>query len=413
MARTGYLVTIYQDINPSSPTYNQTREEKVLDSTNCPNSADANWVEDTRYCEMDDNGIQSGYEIIVYRDVEPLSSTYNQTREERVLNEETCEADNTEPEWVNIGEPFCRQMVYLPGGKMNNDGYWVQQQQDMNEYSATADQIRDIETYDVEHCPLPDTTPNYTIISENCQTILKNNELQFNGKKEVVRIDVNEYSPTYNFNIPETVIVEDLENCPRTLTYEFNTATPVLTADYSETWTSINVESTVNDDYLEYSAQVTSGSEWIRLGVIEEAKVEVELTENTGTDDRTGTVLLTQDESGNTLEITITQYAEQSTPTTYPVNWKFINNRTGGDYIKAFTVTLNNGLSFGGGGGLAPNGGWRTGTMQIPESMKNTALTVQSVNIAPLGSQTSYTYTQTPNPYYYNRGTSYLLVTVQ
>ena len=36
MAKTGYLITIYQDINPSSPTYNQLKEEKVYDVTACP-----------------------------------------------------------------------------------------------------------------------------------------------------------------------------------------------------------------------------------------------------------------------------------------------------------------------------------------------------------------------------------------
>lgn len=36
MAKTGYLITIYQDINPSSPTYNQLKEEKVYDETACP-----------------------------------------------------------------------------------------------------------------------------------------------------------------------------------------------------------------------------------------------------------------------------------------------------------------------------------------------------------------------------------------
>ena len=36
MARTGYLITVYQDINPSSPTYNYIREEKTKDEINCP-----------------------------------------------------------------------------------------------------------------------------------------------------------------------------------------------------------------------------------------------------------------------------------------------------------------------------------------------------------------------------------------
>ena len=116
MAKTGILVVIYQDVNPSSPTYNQTREERTQSEEFCPTSAEANWIEDTKYCELTENGMLTGYEITVYRDVEPLSSTYNQTREEKELNLEECEADETTPNWQNIGDPFCRQKVYLPGG---------------------------------------------------------------------------------------------------------------------------------------------------------------------------------------------------------------------------------------------------------------------------------------------------------
>lgn len=174
MAKTGYIITVYQDINPSSPTYNQTREERLQDETNCPYRGEANWIEDTKYCELTDNGMLTGYEITVYRDVEPLSSTYNQTREERELNTTECEADSSLPNWQNIGEPFCRQTVYLPGGLMGNDGYMIQQQQDMNEYSETADEIRDVETLDLENCPLPNTEPVWQTISESCHLVTFN-----------------------------------------------------------------------------------------------------------------------------------------------------------------------------------------------------------------------------------------------
>ena len=362
MARTGYLITIYQDINPSSPTYNQTREERVLDETNCQSSAPANWIEDTRYCELGDNGMQTGYEIVVYRDVEPLSSTYNQTRQERNLNEEECESDNVEPEWVNIGEPFCRQKVYLPGGKMDNDGYWVQQQQDMNEYSPTADQIRDIETYDVVHCPLPDTTPNYQIISETCHTINDNGEIVFDGTKDVIRIDTNEYSSTYNFNIPETVNVIDEENCPKT--------------KKSAEW--VDVETYCETD----SSGKNTGNKII---------VQKDVNPNSSTYNETKNI---------TVEDSETCPIGEDTPTsTVTMRWKFINNKTKGDFIQSFTVTLSNGSKIQGGGGLPTNGGWRSGTIQIPESDKTTQLTISSIDIAP---SSSFNYNANPSPYVWN-----------
>ena len=214
MARTGYLVVIYQDINPSSPTYNQTREERTQSEEFCPTSAEANWIEDTKYCELTENGMLTGYEITVYRDVEPLSSTYNQTREEKELNLEECEADETTPNWQNIGDPFCRQKVYLPGGLMGNDGYMIQQQQDMNEYSETADEIRDVETLDLENCPLPNTEPVWQTISESCHLVTFNGQLVYDGTKDVIRVNTNQYSPSWNNNIPETANIEDEINCP-------------------------------------------------------------------------------------------------------------------------------------------------------------------------------------------------------
>ena len=214
MAITGYLIVVYQDINPSSPTFNQTREERTQSEEFCPTSAEAHWIEDTTYCELTENGMLTGYEITVYRDVEPLSPTYDQTREERELNLEECEADNTNPNWQNIGDPFCRQVAYMPSGILGNDGYMIQEQQDVNEYSPTAEEIREIETLDLEHCPLPNTLPDWEVIYEACHIIKVNGQLVFDGTKDVVRIDRNQYSPTWNDNVPETVNIEDTVNCP-------------------------------------------------------------------------------------------------------------------------------------------------------------------------------------------------------
>lgn len=307
MARTGYLITVYQDINPSSPTYNQTREERTKDETTCPTSAQANWIEDTRYCELTNNGMQTGYEIIVYRDVEPLSSTYNQTREERVLNTTDCEADDATPDWQNIGDPYCRQIVYMPGGLLANDGYMVQQQQDMNEYSPTADQIRDNATLDLEHCPAPSTEPIYNILSESCQTVTVEGVQKNTGKKEVVRIDTNVYSPTYNFGQPETVLIDDPINCPADINYVFST-TSQTTQDvsYNERIVIIDITSTADGDFVSYD--YSTNANWVTGVTMEENKAEISISDNDGAL-RSGTVTFVQSGSGNTITITINQAA--------------------------------------------------------------------------------------------------------
>ena len=225
MAKTGYLIVVYQDVNPSSPTYNTTREERTQSEEFCPTSAPANWIEYTRYCEMNEHGMNSGYEIIVYMDVEPLSSTYNETRESRVLNTEECMEDNSTPNWQNIGEPFCRQKIYMPSGLMGNDGYMVQQQQDMNEYSPTGGEIKEIATLDLENCPLPSDEPIWEIIHENCHIIQYNGELVFDGTKDITRVDTNPFSPSFNDNIPETINVQDPINCPTDVVVEYRWTT--------------------------------------------------------------------------------------------------------------------------------------------------------------------------------------------
>lgn len=363
MARTGYLVTVYQDINPSSATYNQTREEREYNTTECPLGQPANWVETTRYCEMEASGAQTGYQIIVYEDVEPTSSTYGTTREERVYNDTDCEVDNSNPDWVNIGDPFCRQKVYLPGGEMANDGYWIQQQQDMNEYSPTADQIRDVETLDLEHCPVPDTTPVYTIISETCHTVASGSGVAFDGTKDVVRIDTNIYSETYNFNIPETVNIPDEENCPA---------------------------SENNPEWSEESYTCEVDGEGTNTGYANVVYKDINpLSETYGT---------TKTERERD-EDRCPQGEKKETKVT--VKWRVNNNRSNTtDSVQSFHITFNDGLEIGGGGGMSPGGGYRTGTVQIDASKKTTSFTATAITLAPNGSEpTTFHWTQSPSSY--------------
>jgi hypothetical protein len=49
---TGNLITVQRDINPNSPTYNQTRNVVVSDSTTCP-SNNPSWQILGSYCQVD------------------------------------------------------------------------------------------------------------------------------------------------------------------------------------------------------------------------------------------------------------------------------------------------------------------------------------------------------------------------
>lgn len=316
MARTGYKITIYEDINPSSPTYGQNREERVLDETNCPSTAPAQWVEDTRYCEMNGSGMQTGYEIVVYRDVQPLSPTYNQTREERALNTTVCEVDDANPNWQNIGEAYCRQIPYMPGGRLANDGYLIQQQQDMNEYSPTADQIRDLETLDTTHCPLPNTNPSWQTISENCHMVNMQGHLEYDGTKDIVKQDTNIYSPTYN--TIQTENVEDFTTCPAFIfqnlsEYTYNIA-------WNENPFSIQILSyyrdNVNDQTYDFSKVTESDGNWLTIGhssvsdLTHEYSMFLSFSQNNTGVQRTGYVKFVQNQSGKKITITIRQAAK-------------------------------------------------------------------------------------------------------
>lgn len=304
MARTGYIIEVYEDINPSSPTYNTTREDRTRNESECPSTGTANWIEDSRYCEQLESGAFTGYQIIVERDVEELSPTYNQTRERKVLNTSDCEADTSDPGWINIGEPYCRQKVYLPSGKMGNDGYRVQEQMDANEYSPTYEQIRNIETYSPSTCPVPNTAPNETVISQYCEIIGG----EKTGRMITKYIDSNEYSPTYTGITPMERYNYDYDNCPIPLVFSFSVTPTNTVVNSTGSLLIINVNSRANGDFWNWNCQMVGNPDWISIGIKEESKVEVEVFENTPHVSRTAQITFSQVyPSTETITVTITQ----------------------------------------------------------------------------------------------------------
>lgn len=84
---TGYITNTYEDANPTSPTYGNTRTETVQDEVTCPTQV---WELIGSECETDGFGKNTGYLVNVYEDVNPSSSTYGQQWTDSVQDEETC-----------------------------------------------------------------------------------------------------------------------------------------------------------------------------------------------------------------------------------------------------------------------------------------------------------------------------------
>ena len=95
MALTGYRITKYLDVNPQSPTFNTTREERVYDAQHCSGDV-ANWEVVTSYCELS-GGSRTGYYITTEMDTNLDSPTYGETRDTRTYNTTRCPLQTDEP----------------------------------------------------------------------------------------------------------------------------------------------------------------------------------------------------------------------------------------------------------------------------------------------------------------------------
>jgi len=96
---TGYITNTYEDANPTSPTYGNTRTETVQDEVTCPTQV---WELIGSECDTDGSGKNTGYLVNVYEDVNPSSSTYRQLNTETVQDEETCPIPVAAPEFRRI-----------------------------------------------------------------------------------------------------------------------------------------------------------------------------------------------------------------------------------------------------------------------------------------------------------------------
>lgn len=376
MNRTGYLILVYQDFNPYSPTYGQERTERQLDTEECKTSQSANYVHVYSYCEMDAFGAYTGYQIKVYEDVEPLSPTYGTQIEERIENTVDCPSDEIAPQWEQVGPAYCEQIAYQPSGRMGNSGYLIIEYRDVNTLSPTYGTTRTEKTYNASGCPVPNTKPVYVVSSEVCNLVEDPYGNMVNdGTKTVVRVDTNEYSSTYNFGEPETVVLEDLDLCPVTST--------------SPEWVETSYTCVLDDGY--------------RTGYVEVTEEDVNENSSTYGQTRTRTY---QD---------LERCPYQPKPQPVRLKFRVINNRSAStDTITHITMHFNDNYDIDVvGSGIAPAGGRQQGTVLLPYSLKSTGLVLASVELSPNTSMpTQFQTQQTPSPFVWDDSSGSAVLTV-
>lgn len=360
---TGYLISIYQDINPASLTYGQTRTEREL-SSDCPEgSGDPNYQITNRYCEMDSSHMKTGYLIVERTDVNPDSATYGDIQTTRTENHTECPPDTTNPNWVDTGEASCEQIQYQSGA-YGNSGYKLQVQTDVNQFSSTYMQTRTQRTQDLTTCPLPNTQPTYEIISEVCETTSSSGGVAYTGYKLVTRIDTNVYSSTYT-GVAETIRVQDTVTCPLSNT--------------NPNWVEIN-------RYCE----VNNGSQTGYLIIISKDVNPLSATYN-----QTQTSKIYDDASCPTGQ----------TPSSYITIYFSITNHTNVD-IAGGTIRLNTNtvrIEFD---NPLMAGASMIGDIQVSDTLNNTDLTLTDAIFVWTGTAPSHwNCTQTPSPYRWSRDT--------
>jgi hypothetical protein len=208
---TGYKIIRYIDLNPKSPTYSQTRDERVLDSE-C-SLAEPSWEQTKSYCELDSKGANTGYKITTYTDVNAQSSSYNETKNERVQDETTCPLPSVEPNWVEDlqFDSYCEEKYYEPAHVIGYTGYRVVRLVDSNLFSPTANERVISAITDTETCPPPNTDPILEEITTDCEVVEDEfGNLVLNGYSKTTGLDKNVYSPTY---LTVTTVRQLDENC--------------------------------------------------------------------------------------------------------------------------------------------------------------------------------------------------------
>jgi len=202
MGYTGYKVIQYIDENPLSPTYGQTWTEKEMDTNKCPAEI-GHWELISDICERDTSGY-TGNRITTYYN--SATGEYSSTTE----HDESCIASTTEEIWVATGVEYCEQKNGA------NTGYKIQIQKQTNSNLANYGELREYR-YASPDCTAAGTScAVWDEISRSCHIMVYNCTLTYDGTSDVVQIDSNPLSET--FNQTRTINVEDsgCTNCTNT-----------------------------------------------------------------------------------------------------------------------------------------------------------------------------------------------------
>lgn len=274
MALTGYRITEFIDVNPNSPTYNQTRQSRTLDSECSPVAA--NWVELTSFCELDEHGKVTGYYIHVQVDQAEGSDTYGETREvKETAAQGQCVDAEDNPNWTI--DPYynsrCETKTYEPSMIVGDTGRYLTKLVDDNVYSPTyktsvesALTESDWETLfsDPFPCETPNTQPDIKAISQYCETSGGTNT----GYLIVNGMDKNPYSSTY-LTVTSSKTYDE-QSCPVSTCdkYEFYDVGGEVSSSGSVV--SMGYSSTAEAD-LSFSSEKSDS--WITLSHIQRGRV--------------------------------------------------------------------------------------------------------------------------------------------
>ena len=190
MNYTGFLVVQYVDENPNSPTYGETWTERVLDTNTCPSGSGGEWSLIASECEMTTSGFTGKRINTYYNDVTGEYSSTTVSDANCALSAQTYD---DEEHWINSGDPYCE---IAEDGTYTGWGIQVQYQVNQNflSYAST----RNVRVAMAECSGY--TQPQWEEISHQCHVVTDELTcyLTFDGTADILQIDVNPSSPSFN-----------------------------------------------------------------------------------------------------------------------------------------------------------------------------------------------------------------------
>lgn len=215
--RTGYKISEYRDMNPKSATYMQTKEEKEL-SDDCTKGGE-DWQVIKAVCQTDENGNNTGYKIVTEMQMNAAYDTYGTTRTTTEYDTTTCPLTDTNPQW-EVQSTTCLTDTYGQTGEKQTV------EKDVNEHSATYGETKTTTVTDTTTCP-PNTDAYWSVISKVCLQ----SEGENTGWQKITYEDVNPRSST--------------KGSQKYTTIENTTDCPIST---SPTWVTQSYECVLDDD---------------------------------------------------------------------------------------------------------------------------------------------------------------------